>query len=208
MARRKLSHSFYGQPTLEVAPELIGKFLFRRKGRSVLVGRIVETEAYLAHPDRASHASRRNPARAAVMFGPPGVAYVYMIYGMYHCLNVVTEADGVAGAVLIRAVAPVEGLAAMERNRGRPLDVNRLADGPGKLCQAFAIDRRLNGTSLCRESCWGEDQGYTPRRICTGPRVGVEYAGRWARKPWRFWEADCPFMSRRPKQAGKQNRRR
>ena len=191
----KLDRSFYDRPTLDVARELIGKFLARRLRGKLLVGRIVEAEAYLAHPDRASHASRKDPKRAAIMFGPPGFAYVYMIYGMHHCLNLVTEGDGTAGAVLVRGLEPVEGIEVMQRNRKRPMPLHNLTSGPGKLCQAFGIDRSFNGVDVCADRLCLEDRGYTPKRICTGQRVGVEYAGEWARKPWRFWEAGCGFVS-------------
>ena len=192
----RLERVFYGRSTLEVTPELIGKFLVRRSGRSRLVGRIVEAEAYLAHPDRASHASRKNPKRAAIMFGPPGFVYVYLIYGMYHCLNLVTETDGVAGAILVRAIKPGKGVERMRRSRGRDMPDRNLTNGPGKLCRAMQIDLRHNGADGCGDRLWLEDRGYRPRRVARGPRIGVEYAGAWARKPWRFWEEGNAFVSR------------
>ena len=224
----RLDRTFFARPTLEVAPDLVGKLLVRRLGRDVLAGRIVEAEAYLGHPDAASHASRKNPTRARIMFGPPGHAYVYMVYGMYYCLNLVTEPDGAAGAVLVRAVEPVEGIDVMRRLRGKPMPDRNLTSGPGKLCQAFAVDMGLNGVDLCaagssrprdaarssrasgsragrraagppRRELWVEDRGHAPERIRTGPRVGVDYAGAWARKPWRFWEDGNAYVSKPPR---------
>ncbi len=192
----RLPRSFFARPTLQVAPDLLGKCLVRRLGDARLVGRIVEVEAYLGHPDAASHASRKNPQRAKIMFGPPGHAYVYMIYGMYHCLNLVAEPDGVAGAVLVRGVEPLEGLDTMRGNRGKAMPDRNLTSGPGKLCQAFGIDMRLNGANLRGRTLWVEDRGHGPARICTGPRIGVDYAGEWARKPWRFWEEGNAFVSK------------
>jgi len=189
MRRRKtmkIDRAFFDRPTLDVARPLIGLFLVRRVRKEVLSGRIVETEAYLDHPDKASHASRKDPRRARIMFGPPGFAYVYQIYGMYYCLNLVTEADGTAGAVLIRAAEPVEGICAMRRRRTRAKKLADLTNGPSKLCQAFDINTELNGIDVCGEHLWVEDRGHRPARVCTGPRVGVEYAGEWALKPWRF----------------------
>ena len=207
MARRKpkrLTRRFSDRPTLEVAPDLIGKCLVHRVRGELLVGRIVEAEAYLDHPDAASHASRKNPTRARIMFGRPGHVYVYMIYGMYYCLNLVTESDGTADAVLVRAVEPVEGIETMRRLRGREMPDRNLTSGPGKLCQAMGVDMALNGIDLCGRGSaagdmWLEDCGYAPARIRRGPRVGVEYAGKWARKPWRFWEDAHPFVSKTPK---------
>ncbi|MFN3681774.1 MAG: DNA-3-methyladenine glycosylase [Nitrospira sp.] len=168
-----LTRSYFLRPTLTVARDLIGKFLVRHNGGELLAGKIVEVEAYVGTSDRACHASKGRTARTEVMFGPPGVAYVYLIYGMYHCLNVVTEREGFPAAVLIRAVE-VEG---------------RLIDGPGRLCRLFKIDRSLNRWDLTlRQSLWFEDRGVfvSGRDIDQLPRIGVEYAGEWARKPWRF----------------------
>ncbi len=194
--RRKLPRTFFDRPTLDVARDVIGKFLVRRKRGQITAGRIVEAEAYLGHPDAASHASRKDPRRARIMFGPPGFAYVYMVYGMYYCLNLVTESDGQAGAVLVRAVEPAEGVELMRRRRGKSMPDRNLTSGPGKLCQALAVDLALNGVDLCGEDLWLEDRGFRVERIETGPRIGVDYAGEWAKKPWRFWEAGNPFVSK------------
>lgn len=138
-----------------------------------MAGRIVEVEAYVGPEDRASHASRGRTARTEVMFGPPGMAYVYLIYGMYHCLNVVTEGDGYPAAILVRAVQ-VGG---------------QLIDGPGRLCRWFQIDRSLNKLDLTQGTeLWLEERGDRVSRpmVDTFPRIGVDYAGAWAAKPWRF----------------------
>ncbi len=152
-------------------------------------GRIVETEAYVGPDDRASHARSGPSSRAAVMFGPPGVAYVYLVYGMHSCFNAVTEHDGYPGAVLVRAVEPVEA-AAGER-----------AGGPGLVCRALAIDRSCNGLDLVSSHLFVE-AGAPPlpdANVRMGPRIGVDYAGSWASRPWRFWVAASPHVSRRPR---------
>ncbi|MCP9448219.1 MAG: DNA-3-methyladenine glycosylase [Nitrospira sp.] len=170
---RVLTRSYFLRPTLTVARGLIGKYLVRHRGREVLAGKIVEVEAYVGTADKACHAAKGRTARTDVMFGPPGVAYVYLIYGMYHCLNVVTEREGFPAAVLIRAVE-VDG---------------EIIDGPGRLCRAFDIDRSLNRLDLtAKQSLWFEDRGtcISRGRINRFPRIGVDYAGEWAHKPWRF----------------------
>jgi DNA-3-methyladenine glycosylase len=157
---------------------------------------ILETEAYVGLEDKASHASRGLTRRTAVMFGPPGFAYIYMIYGMHHCLNVVTEREAYPAAVLIRALQPYEGLELM-RARRRQQDVRVLAKGPGNLCQAFAIGRSLNGVDLCGDILFVEDQGSGPADIVMTTRVGVEYAGIWKDMPWRFYIAGHLGVSKR-----------
>jgi DNA-3-methyladenine glycosylase len=183
---KRLRQTFYARPALEVAPELLGKLLVRRRDGREIVGRIVEVEAYLGVGDEASHARRGPTPRARIMFGPPGYAYVYMIYGMYHGMNVVVDRDGVASAVLIRALEPVSGL-----------EDDEATDGPGKLCRALAIDRTLNGEDLVRgEHIFLADDGTPPLPHVTTPRVGVDYAGAWAKKPWRFCAIGSRFVSR------------
>lgn len=173
MSRRKLSRAYFERDTLLVARGLLGKRMVRRRDGTSLYGRIVEVEAYAGFKDRASHASRGRTARTEVMFGPAGVAYVYLVYGMHHCLNIVTERAGYPAAVLVRAV---------EHD-------NRLIDGPGRVCRLFQIDRSLNGADLTRgRDLWVEDSGELVEQgeIAALPRVGVDYAGEWAAKPWRF----------------------
>ncbi len=182
----KLTRDFFDRPTLEVAPELLGKVLVHRTGGSELAGRIVEVEAYLGPEDLASHATRKTSKRARIMFGPPGTVYVYLIYGMHHCLNFVTETDGTAGAVLVRAIEPLDGIEQMRLSRGDNTPDSHLADGPGKLCQAMAVTLAHNGTDACGDTIWIEDRGHEVHSVHQTPRIGVDYAGDWAARPWRF----------------------
>jgi DNA-3-methyladenine glycosylase len=191
----KLERSFYEQSTLEVARELLGKYLVRKHPDGTTVGRIVETEAYVGPEDKACHASRGRTPRNEVMFGPAGHAYVYFVYGFHHMLNVVTEHADFPAAVLIRAVEPVSGVELMRRRRGME-ELRNLASGPGKLCEAFAIDRSLNGSDLCRRVLYVRDDGDSVPGIVTRPRVGVDYAGKWKHKPWRFLIRGNPFVSK------------
>jgi DNA-3-methyladenine glycosylase len=188
---RVLPRSFYTRAdVLAVARDLLGKLLVvpARGGRRVS-GIIVETEAYRGPEDLASHARLgRRTARTETMYGIGGTAYVYFVYGMYHQFNVVTNEAEIPHAVLVRAIEPVEGLDLMLRRRGRT-EEGGLADGPGKLCIALGIDRSLDRADLRGEQVWIEDRGRPiPRsRIESGPRIGIDYAGQWARRPWRFW---------------------
>jgi DNA-3-methyladenine glycosylase len=192
----KLPRSFYSRPALDCASDLIGKVLVRRLGRRRLSGRIVETEAYAGPHDLACHASKGHTPRTSVMFGPPGFAYVYMIYGFYFCLNVVTEPLGYPAAVLIRAVEPLENVELMRELRNNPQRENNVASGPGKLCMAMSIDKQLNGADLLGTTIWIEDRKLDPGPIRTSPRVGVDYAGEYKDKPWRFYVDGNPHVSR------------
>lgn len=191
----KIPRSFYEQSTLEVARHLLGKRLVRKHPDGTTVGRIVETEAYIGPEDKACHASRGRTARTEIMFGEAGYAYVYLIYGFHHCLNIVTERIDYPAAVLIRGVEPVKGISLMKRRRRTEKEHN-LASGPGKLCQAFAIDRSLNGADVCGEFLYLEDGGEPAPKILAKPRIGVDYAGGWKNKPWRFLIRDNGFVSR------------
>lgn len=189
-----LPAAFYARSSLELAPALLGLHLVRDTVEGRSGGLIVETEAYGGPADQASHARFGLTRRNAAMFGPPGHAYVYLVYGMHLCLNVVAETDGVAGAVLIRAVRPLVGLDLMRARRGRPRDaVALLAAGPARVCQALAVDRTLDGHDLTRgHALWLEDPGQAAREgpaldVEVGPRVGVAYArDGWAEQAWRF----------------------
>jgi len=180
---------------------MLGRILIRQLGSDVrLAARIVETEAYEPH-DPASHAYRGRTARTAVMFGTPGHLYVYFTYGMHHCMNAVTGPTGVGMAVLIRAAEPIEGVAEMRARRGRE-PMRDLCSGPAKLCQAFGVDRALNGIDLVRgPDLWiAEGTPVPTARIVAGPRVGIRVGKEYA---WRFSVADDPFVSRpRPAQTG------
>lgn len=192
----KLPVSFYSRPALDVASDLLGKVLVRRLGRRNLSGKIVETEAYVGPHDLACHAAKGHTPRTSVMFGPPGRAYVYMIYGFYFCLNVVTEPAGYPAAVLIRALEPLENVEVMRRLRKYPAHDSNIASGPGKLCMAMSIDKQLNGADLLDAEIWLEDRDLEAGPIRTSPRVGVDYAGEYKDKPWRFY-VDCnPHVSR------------
>lgn len=183
---RRLTRRFFARPTLDVARDLIGCILVHETPRGRLAGRIVETEAYIGSEDRACHARFGRTPRAEVLYGPPGLAYVYLIYGMYDLLNVVTEQENIPAAVLIRALEPFPPLAAGS------------CTGPGRLTRTLAIDRRHNRTDLT-VGALGIERRRERRRpeVATSPRIGVGYAGEWALKPWRFSEAASPAVSRR-----------
>jgi DNA-3-methyladenine glycosylase len=187
----KLPRSFYHRPTLEVAPDLLGKILVRVKQNAITAGKIVEVEAYRNSDDAASHAHRGLTPRNVLMFGEAGHAYVYFIYGMYFCVNVVTEKRGIAGACLIRALEPIEGIETMKKRR--PVDgLHDLANGPGKLCLAMAIDKKLNGEDLLGDTLTILD-GDEPAKIKRSPRVGIRVA---TNKRWRFSIDGNPFVSK------------
>ena len=180
-----LRASFFDRDTREVARELLDKILVRELDGQVLWGRLVEVEAYLGPHDLAAHSARGLTERTRVMFGPPGHAYVYMIYGMHFCVNVVTQAEGKASAVLLRALEPVKNI------EGR-------TQGPALLCEAMGIDKRLNGHDLLSDDFFVADPGDpAPVRIARRPRIGVDYAGHWARRLLRFYIAGNPFVSRK-----------
>jgi len=191
----KLRRSFYEQPTIEVARQLLGKYLIRKHPDGTTVGRIVETEAYIGPQDKACHASRGRTPRTEIMFGRAGHAYVYMIYGFHYMLNIVTEAADFPAAVLIRAVEPLEGLPLMQSRR-QTEQLRSLASGPGKLCRAFAIDRTLNGNDVCGKVLYLDDHGEPAPKVMTTPRIGVDYAGKWKHKPWRFLIKGNKFVSK------------
>jgi DNA-3-methyladenine glycosylase len=181
---------------LTVARDVIGKVLVHVTKAGVLAGRIVEAEAYRGPDDRAAHSwNGRRTERTEAMWGPPGFAYVFFVYGMHWHMNLVTTSAGVPHAVLLRAVEPLEGMRLMARRRGlSEADVN-LCNGPGKLCQAFGIERRHYGVDLTGKHLFLSD-GPKPGRIARSARIGVDYAESWAEKPWRFYEAGSRFVSR------------
>lgn len=192
----RLGCDFYQQPTLQTARDLLGKRLVRILNGQRLSGLIVETEAYIGEDDKACHASRGRTPRTEVMYGLPGHAYIYFIYGMYHCFNVVTEGEGFPAAVLIRALEPLEGLEWMRRHRpGRPDD--QLSNGPGKLCAALAIDRTLNGVDLCTSQIFFIEEGRTvaDEEIATSPRIGIRSDEVARSRPWRFYIKGNPCVS-------------
>jgi DNA-3-methyladenine glycosylase len=197
---RKLPREFYArQNVLTVARELLGKLLVvPANNGSRVAGMIVETEAYRGPEDRASHAyGGRRTKRTETMYQLGGTVYVYFVYGMYYQFNVVTNIRDTPHAVLVRALQPVEGIENMRDRRQTHSDRN-LTSGPGKLCIAMGIDRKLDREDLLGERVWIEEGEKIARtRIASGPRVGIDYAEEWIEKPWRFWLKDNPFVSKR-----------
>lgn len=180
-----LPRRFYNRDTIDVARELLGKWLVHRDGPVDRIGRIVEAEAYLGPHDRAAHSARGRTPRTEVMFGPPGHAYVYIIYGMHFCLNAVTEPADHASAVLIRAVEPIA-------------NISGKTSGPGLLCRAMSIDKSLNGADLTNGRIVIADPPVNePISIVKRPRIGVDYAGAWARRLLRFYIRNNPHVSRK-----------
>lgn len=181
MSKKKLTARFFARPTLTVARDLLGKYLVVKRGRKTIAGKIVETEAYIGEKDLACHASKGRTPRSEILYHGPGTIYVYMIYGMYYCLNFVTERKDFPSAVLIRAVEK-EG-----------------AGGPGKLCKLFGIDRRMNGKTVSHGLLWVEDRvvKVNQKDIARAKRIGVDYAGRYAKKHWRFYIRNNSFVSKK-----------
>ena len=194
-----LPRAFFNRDPRIVGRELLGKLLVRREGRKKLIGRVVEVEAYLGKDDPAAHSFGGPTPRNLVMFGPPGFAYVYFIYGNHYCLNVSCQPEGHAGAVLFRAVEPLAGLEQMARSRDvtieSPRDLRLLTSGPGRMAEAFGVTRkRDNGKDLTtsRSDLWLADDGFTPPRTLATRRIGITKA---ADRPWRYVIADNPFVS-------------
>lgn len=184
LAERKLDRTFYDRDTVLVARELLGKLLIHQSDGILRIGKIVEVEAYVGPHDLAAHSSKGLTPRTKTMFGPPGHAYVYLIYGMYYCMNVVTEGEGHASAVLLRAVEPIHNL------EGR-------TQGPGLLCKSFVINKGLNGQDLLSDTLYIARQEKPERFvIIKAPRIGVDYARHWARRHLRFYIKGNPYVSR------------
>jgi DNA-3-methyladenine glycosylase len=182
---KKLPRDFYAQDTITVARELLGKHLVHVHDGMTQVGKIVEVEAYLGPHDLAAHSARGLTPRTQVMFGPPGFAYVYLIYGIYNCMNVVTEAEGHAAAVLLRAVEPLQ-------------EIDQRTQGPGLLCKAMHITRALNAHDLLSEDFFIADVAERePLSIVKRPRIGVDYAQHWAKRLLRFYIKNNKFISRK-----------
>jgi DNA-3-methyladenine glycosylase len=182
---KKLPRDFYAQDTITVARELLGKHLVHVHDGMTQVGKIVEVEAYLGPHDLAAHSARGLTPRTQVMFGPPGFAYVYLIYGIYNCMNVVTEAEGHAAAVLLRAVEPLQ-------------EIDQRTQGPGLLCKAMHITRALNAHDLLSEDFFIADVAERePLSIVKRPRIGVDYAQHWAKRLLRFYIKNNKFVSRK-----------
>jgi len=182
---QKLPNTFYNRDTILVAHELLGKYLIHVNQNKKQIGKIVEVEAYLGSHDLAAHSARGLTKRTAVMFGPPGRAYVYLIYGMYHCVNVVTEPEGHASAVLIRAVEPIQ-------------DIVLRTQGPGLLCKAMNIDKKLHGHDLASDNFYiASPNEPSDFKIIKRPRIGIDYAKHWAKRLLRFYIKDNPYISKK-----------
>ena len=191
---KPLPRSFYARSVLVVARDVIGQILVHETAEGRVTGRIVEAEAYSGPEDRASHSfGGRRTARTEVMYGAPGHAYVFFVYGMHWHFNLVTTALDVPHAVLIRAVEPLEGIELMASRRGIAATRKELTNGPGKLCRAFAIDRENYGADLTRGPL--HLLPGSPTRAVRSPRIGVDYAGAWAERPYRFYDPKSPYVS-------------
>lgn len=198
----KLPREYYIGDTVQIAKNLLGTYLVRVLDKQLLAGRITETEAYISRCDKACHAYQyRHTARTSTMFGPPGHAYVYLIYGMHHCLNIVTEPEGEPSAVLIRSISPVVGIEQIQQLRfgDKPMTPARqksFMNGPGKVCKGLSINKDLDGIDLTGDQLYLCDSltdlgipviSLPKERICSGPRIGVDYAEEAKDFPWRFW---------------------
>lgn len=200
---KMLDREFYNRDSLIVAKELLGKVLVHEINGQRISAKIVETEAYMGVSDKAAHSygGRRTP-RVEVMYGRPGLSYVFFIYGMHNCFNIVTQEEGNPQAVLIRAVEPVEGLDLMAQNRfGKAYNqlsksqLKSLTNGPGKLCQALAIDRSLNGEDLCGGRLYVREGEPEELNIVSAKRIGIDYAEEAKDYLWRFYINDNKFVS-------------
>ena len=191
-----VERAWFDRPAVDLAHDLLGARLVHRSESGPVGGRIVEVEAYRGPEDLAAHSARGRTTRTATMFGLPGHLYVYLIYGLHHCLNVVAGPGEKPEAVLIRALQIDEGIDIARARRGPGVVDRRLAAGPGNAGRALGIDRRLDGADLLTGPVRIEPAVRTPE-IRRGPRIGVAYAGSWATQPLRFWIADDPHVSRR-----------
>ena len=194
----KLPQSFYErEDVVQIAQDLIGKYLVTNIEGKITVGKIVETEAYCGRNDKACHAFLKRTKRTEIMYARGGHAYVYLCYGIHHLLNVVTNKDGLADAVWIRAVEPVINVDGMRDRRGAKITGKRLTGGPGMLSQAMGITTRLNGMDLLGDILWIGQQNSLPQiDIVSDVRIGIDYAEEDALLPWRFYEKDNRFVSK------------
>lgn len=191
----KLTRDFYDRDTVTAARELLGNYLVRVLEGEKLVCRITEAEAYVGRCDKACHAyGYKRTARTETLFARPGTAYIYLIYGMYHCLNFVTEPEGEPAAVLIRGLEAVSGLETLTRLRYQkplaeltPYQQKNFLNGPGKICKALSLDRSHNGLDLTGDTLYVVRSGEIPEQIHAGPRIGIDYAEEAVDFPWRFW---------------------
>ncbi|MFL0195594.1 DNA-3-methyladenine glycosylase [Clostridium sp. WILCCON 0269] len=200
---KKIQRNFYSKDTLLIAKNLLGKILVHEVNGKKISGRIVETEAYKGIKDKAAHSyGNRRTKRTEIMYGCCGFSYVYMIYGMYYCFNIVTEDIDIPEAVLVRALEPLQCLDEMSINRYKKeftclskIEVKNLTNGPGKLCQALLIDKNQNKKDLCSSNLYVEDDDFKDFNIKNSKRVGINYAGDAANYPWRFYIEDNSYVS-------------
>ncbi len=190
-----LPREFYERDTLTVASDLLGQILVREMDEGTIRAAIVETEAYLGRKDDAAHSYKGKSERVRVQYGPGGMAYIYMIYGLYYCLNITTGPIGEPEVVLLRALEPLEGLELMKKRRSSD-KLKGLCSGPGKLCMAFNIDRTLYGANLCEPGPLYIEKGGTPDRISTSKRIGIDYAVTSRDALWRFTVSGSAYLSR------------
>jgi DNA-3-methyladenine glycosylase len=202
----KLEREFYSRDSVTVAKELLGKYLAYVVDDEELIGKIVEVEAYMGPEDKAAHSyNNRRTERNEVMYGPPGFAYVYIIYGMYNCMNVVVKEIGIPQAILIRALEPVKGLDKMSRYRYSKnyeelsrREIIGLTSGPGKLCKAFSIDRAQNGLDLCGDIIYIlKDEKEEIFDMVSTTRINIDYAEEAKDYPWRFYIKNNPYVSKK-----------
>ena len=201
MADNKLNKSFYTKPdVVQIAQELLGKYLFTNIDGIITGGMIVETEAYAGEGDRACHAHmNRRTNRTEIMYHEGGVAYVYLVYGIYYLFNIITNQKDKADAVLIRAIEPVEGVEEMLLRRNMTSTKPNLTAGPGVMSMALGIDKKLYGADLTGDVVWLEDRETVipADKIDVGPRIGIDYAGDDALLPWRFWLKGSKWVSKK-----------
>ena len=188
---KKLDRDFYLRPTLEVAQNLIGKYLVYNDKERIISVRLVEVEAYIGEDDPACHASVGRTARNEIMYGIGGLCYIYFIYGMYHCLNIVAEREGFPAAVLIRGAEPTEGIEIMQSNYPNVKN-GRYTNGPGKLCKALGLTREKNGLDLTGNSLYLENRGYKVKKIKKTARIGIK---KGVKRNWRFLDSDSEWVS-------------
>lgn len=200
---KKLERNFYNRDSITVAKELLGKILINKVGDKVLSAKIVETEAYMGVTDKAAHSyGGKRTDRVEVMYGESGFVYVFMIYGMHNCFNVVVNEKEIPQAVLVRAVEPVNGLESMVESRFNKKydEITKrqrilISNGPGKLCKAMGIDRTFNRKDLCKNEIYIEDDKESDFEIVTSKRIGIDYAEEAKDYLWRFYIKDNPYVS-------------
>lgn len=194
---QKLDRNFYLRPTLEVAQDLIGKHLVYNNNGKIISVRLVEVEAYIGEDDPACHAAVGKTARNEIMFGIGGFSYIYFIYGMYHCLNIVTERKGFPAAILIRGAEPIEGIEIMQENypnakKAKKAKNWKYTNGPGKLCKALGLTRKKNGLDLTGNSLYLENRDYKVKRIKSTERIGIK---KGTKRKWRFYDSDSESVT-------------